>query len=62
MLGVFLRAVFGGDISSETARILNVYACPLVDDLQVALHRPPNNASFTCITTTKQALQGKVSA
>jgi len=33
--------VFGGDISYETARILNVYACPLVDDLKIALRRPP---------------------
>jgi hypothetical protein len=41
MLSVILRAAFGGDISSETARILAVYACPLDDDLKVALRRPP---------------------
>ena len=36
-----LRAVFGGAISSETTRILNLYACPLVDYLKVALRKPP---------------------
>jgi len=44
MLSVFLRAVFGGAISFETTRILNLYACPLVDDLKVALRRPPDQA------------------
>jgi len=32
---------YKGDISYVTARILNVYACPLVDDLKIALRRPP---------------------
>ena len=47
MLSVILRAAFGGDISSETARILAVYACPLDDDLKVALRRPPAWPSLT---------------